>query len=1221
MKQTTIINRFLSVALVLFAFVVQAMAVNTTTTVAQVTTAVDLTTDVDYVITGTTPFGTNGVVDIKNTEHAVLIFSAVKPSSVIKLLSKNVKINGAVAINDSNCQVKLYNRGAIILPYGDKCKPLTVYSENKYEGESSNDFTLGHNGNGFMKNVPTEWNNRISSFKLKRGYMVTFSTLPNGRGYSRCFVAAYEDREIAALPAILNGYISSYRIFKWYDAGKKQLANYMNKEALNALNVQSSYDWGQGNSSFLPDFEWVPNHIYEDWPSSATIGGTSQSPNCKNNNEPRNPSDDHPQDLTTILNNWENMMATGLRLCSPASWDGSDYWNATGFLAEFLDSIDARGWRCDIIDLHCYWPESNFGNVNNWYNKYKRPIWISEWCWGASWNNNGAFANGVTETQVKEALSRICTSLSNNNNVERYYYWNGERDPSKLYKNNSLTPAGEWYSQHDAGLGYKKSYEFIPKNPPMKSPINMKAVYNKANMRTALSWNDQNGEWNKSMVVERSTDGGRTYNELAVITQKEAPSSYNYTDLESRDGYRYRVHIVDFNNTDRYSGVVTATLADPSTGDGVTIDGKIMYIGGNMLVNGDFEMGLVDWTNGAGTAAAMPQFQVVNVNGADAGHHLLSWVNGAETTAACLYKKFTVEPQSRYYFSVMLSNAGGSNQTVKAGTTTLFTTRATTNWLMEDGNFNVGDKTEIAISFRNMDKARMDKFVLCRLFNTREEAFADGVEKALLRARTFIKYNTILPALNAEVQAAIDTPAATDAETFKALDDAVDNALDALFFVPELRVLVGRAEGLINNRLPNTDELKSLIEQVNAISTAAEVKPVYTALSKALNAYKGFSAVQSVQNSNFASTTGWVVTSTYTGGDQRKNTVLGTTCWNAWWSVPTAEVGDKTLGIKQEVNNLPAGFYYLVCRATTQHGCLSDQHGYITNGTVTNNTPLLTCDLFDHPDVADSEAWERLITQPLYLADGETLTVGFESSKTGAQEGSWTNSSGKGDNREGWWCATDFVLYYLPVNTRSADAEGDFWGTICLPQAVSVTSDVQLYEVAGGLTDGDKRYICLEPIESIAAGYPAVFHSDFKTALFFTSGDAVKLPKEGRNTLTGSFTTQPIYSFEEGAVGTIVIENSNFRELTDADYAEGYYTVPKNEAFLYGFADIDQLTSWDGVKMPLNGDYTEGIRLMPVSSNDVKASFFTVDGRRASATARGLIIIKGNGRVRKAFKN
>jgi hypothetical protein len=42
---------------------------------------------------------------------------------------------------------------------------------------------------------------------------------------------------------------------------------------------------------------------------------------------------------------------------------------------------------------------------------------------------------------------------------------------------------------------------------------------------------------------------------------------------------------------------------------------------------------------------------------------------------------------------------------------------------------------------------------------------------------------------------------------------------------------------------------------------------------------------------------------------------------------------------------------------------------------------------------------------------------------------------------------------------------------------------------------------------------------------------------------------------------------------------------------------------------------------MPVSSNDVKASFFTVDGRRASATARGLIIINENGRVRKAVKN
>lgn len=1216
MKKSSLVSRFLFVAFLLLVAALPSFAANTVTSVEQVTSTVELTTDVDYVITGETPFGANGVVNIINTDHAVVIFKTVKPSAVIKLLSKNVKINGATAVNGTNCQVKLYNLGAIILPYGDDCKPLTVYSENKFGGDSSNDFGLGNTG-GYMNTLPAEWNNRISSFKLKRGYMVTFSTLPGGRGYSRCFVAAYEDRQVAALPAIMNGYISSYRIFKWYDAGKKQLANYMNKEALSALNVQSSYDWGQGNSSFLPDFEWVPNHIYEDWPSSATIGGTSQSPNCKNNNEPRNPDDDHAQDLTTILNNWENMMATGLRLCSPASWDGSDYWNATGFLAEFLDSIDARGWRCDVIDLHCYWPEGNFGNVNNWANKYSRPIWISEWCWGASWNKNGAFASGVTENQVKDALSRICTNLTNNANVERYYYWNGERDPSRLYKDNSLTPAGVWYSNHDSGLGYKKELEFTPKNPPMKNPSKMKATYNKTAMRTTVSWKDHNGEWNKSMVLERSIDGGVTYTPIATITQKEAPSDYSFIDQDSRDGYRYRVHIVDFNNANRYSQIVSATLDNPSIGDGVTINGKTMYIGGNVLVNGDFEMGLTDWTNGLGSAVSLPQFQLETVNGVDRGHHLLSWKNDGEKTAACLNKKVSVEPLSNYYFSVTMSNAGGTSQVIRGGSSTLFSTRAVTDWTTQDGKFNVGNNTEIAISFFNLDKARMDKFMLCKLFETQEEAFADGVEKAILRARTFILYNTFMPALNAEVQAAIDATADDNASKMKIIDDAVDKALTALSYVPGLKTLMRRAEGLVNKHLPETADLKNVLEQINSISKASEVRPLYSSLSDALNnCYSGFNTVQSVQNSNFATTAGWVVTSTYTGGDQRKNEVLGTTCWNAWWNVSTEQAGDKTLGIKQEIKNLPAGFYYLTCRATTQHGCLSDQHAYITNGTVTENTDTLSCDLFDQPNVANSDAWEKLFTQPIYLADGETLTVGFNSSKNGAREGDYG-----GDKREGWWCATDFLLYYMPVHVRNNAQQGSFWSTVTLPQAITTTEEVQLYEVAGALTEGDKRYICLEPIEKVEAGYPAVFHSDGPTALFFTSGAAVKNAIEGRNTLWGSFAGMTIFSFDIGAIGSIVLENSNFRELTDADFAaEGYYRIPKYEAYLYTFNELDQLQSWDGVKLPLNGDYTEGINAVPVSSENENVTVFTLDGRRASASSRGLLIVKKNGKVTKVIR-
>ena len=82
----------------------------------QVSTAVTLTEDIDYLITGTTPFKDEGLVNIANTKHAVLIFTQVKPSVVISKWLTKVQINGKRAVNNGNCQVKLYGRGCIVMP-------------------------------------------------------------------------------------------------------------------------------------------------------------------------------------------------------------------------------------------------------------------------------------------------------------------------------------------------------------------------------------------------------------------------------------------------------------------------------------------------------------------------------------------------------------------------------------------------------------------------------------------------------------------------------------------------------------------------------------------------------------------------------------------------------------------------------------------------------------------------------------------------------------------------------------------------------------------------------------------------------------------------------------------------------------------------------------------------------------------------------------------------
>ena len=532
-----------------------AMADNTIEKVEQVASAVTLTDDVDYVITGDEPFTTTGSVDIANTEHAVVILENIRPSKAISYLGY-ITINGEAAVNDENCQVKMYASGAIIMPYGKDFKPLTVYSEPDFGGEAVNDFGLEHS-NGYMNTLTTaKLNNRIRSFKLKRGYMVTFSNNPAGRGYSRCFIADQADLEFASLPKEMDQRISSYRVFKWYNYEKKGIASDASEEIVNALNVTWCYDWGQGNADRLPDAEWVPHHIYEDWPSVSVCGSVTQSPHMQTNNEPGNSADDHPQDVETVLNNWENLMATGMRLCSPSSHDGSLNW-----MYAFMDSIDARGWRCDILDMHCYWPEWNLNNqLQGWYDRYKRPIWVSEFVWGASWNNNGIFATDRSfsiENQQKnyDVMSKVLTNWNSWPYIERYAYWNSEADCSKLYKyGTGLSILGEWYADMKSGMGYNKAYEYVPR-VVQKSPTNFRASYDERDRELEVRWTNPNMEFTDSARLEMRFNDGE-WQTLQVFPCAER-TDYLYTETFPEDFepgvYTYRVHNYDIDGQERYT--------------------------------------------------------------------------------------------------------------------------------------------------------------------------------------------------------------------------------------------------------------------------------------------------------------------------------------------------------------------------------------------------------------------------------------------------------------------------------------------------------------------------------------------------------------------------------------------------------------------------------------------------------------------------------------------
>ena len=542
---------------------------NQTQTVSQVTDSVSLTTDVDYVISHDVPFTTTGKVNIENTEHAVVIIQRIKPSKVITSWLSHLYIKGVKAVSGVNCQVKMYASGAIILPYANTIRPLTCYTESNYGGTANDNYTEGHLG-GFMKTLTeASLNNQIRSFKLKRGYMVTFALGQSGWGYSRCFIADREDLEIPVLSTNMAGRISSYRLFKWQNAKKGSLASSDPKYCA-LVNATSGFDWAQGRN-LLPDVECVPNHIYEDWPSASTIGSVTWSCHSKNNNEPGNASDDTPQSVEVVLDNWQNLMRTGLRLCSESSHDGS-----MGHLQAFIDSIDARGWRCDILDLHCYWTQGQFDNLTSYSDNYGngRPIWISEWLWGAWWNNNGIFALVPTATdfsfsaqkKLLDGTKPILEKLNAHPRVERYYYWNAEERTSLWSKDgaDTLSQLGRYYATMNEGLAFNRAYEFIPK-VVYRAPNNLSTQFDNTARTLTLSWNDINGDMLDSMVVMCKRPGTTQYVRLAAVNLKDMNAksgpAYTYADTPINGTNTYRIAIYPIGSkTPKYSNTVSSLV-------------------------------------------------------------------------------------------------------------------------------------------------------------------------------------------------------------------------------------------------------------------------------------------------------------------------------------------------------------------------------------------------------------------------------------------------------------------------------------------------------------------------------------------------------------------------------------------------------------------------------------------------------------------------------------
>lgn len=138
--------------------------------------------------------------------------------------------------------------------------------------------------------------------------------------------------------------------------------------------------------------------------------------------------------------------------------------------------------------------------------------------------------------------------------------------------------------------------------------------------------------------------------------------------------------------------------------------------------------------------------------------------------------------------------------------------------------------------------------------------------------------------------------------------------------------------------------------------------------------------------------TGWVKTGKTDGGDKRLNWRQGRSCWNAWDSGFTSE-----LGIAQQLTDLPRGYYTVSADMITQEGMRTNQHVFAESSAQRAISPSLANDSWSDDD---NGTWETLTTSEKLLVTDGVLTIGAE-------------SKGSGSGAQGWFLVTNFRLNYL----------------------------------------------------------------------------------------------------------------------------------------------------------------------------------------------------------------
>ena len=341
------------------------------------------------------------------------------------------KVNGANSVYKTNLRLdNYYLKGCLIRPNLDSTTPLTVYDGENKQGDSAL-ITVNTIHSGDL--IANSMNNKIESFLLKKGFMVTIADEADGTGSSKNYIASESDLLINSFPKLLQNSISFIRVLPW---------NWVTKKGVNDVsdiiyNASWRYQWNHTESS-TTSWEFAPMSWGHGTTTDSGIAGfigKYGSPYIMSFNEPDDcggqsgqygfPGSPKLCDVDEAVKLHKNFMKTGMRIVSPGCREEGP--KSGQWLNQFFDKAKAQNVRIDVIAVHWYdWGSNPTVNTNptaqqvfdrfkiyltTVHNLYGLPIWITEFNANPARSqavNAGFLALALPYLESLEYIERYC---------------------------------------------------------------------------------------------------------------------------------------------------------------------------------------------------------------------------------------------------------------------------------------------------------------------------------------------------------------------------------------------------------------------------------------------------------------------------------------------------------------------------------------------------------------------------------------------------------------------------------------------------------------------------------------------------------------------------------------------------------------------------------------------------------------------------------------------